>query len=275
LLPEAKIMTARSLIALALFYCGSFVVAGEPSANDKLIAAKASLTDADYRGDLPRIASLRTQITPLSGDKDFGYLADYWTGFASWRLAINGANAQMAADDLKANLERATADFESSFRKKEDFADAYAAASSVHGWLAFLHRDDPALMKSHLEISKQFLAKAEALEPANPRVLWVRGGAFLFAPPAYGGSVERAIEIYNNQVEASGPLTPNSPLPDWGEPEALMSLAYAEMVKSTPDLNAATGDARAALTLQPQWHYVRDILMPQIETKRKHAVEAK
>ncbi len=54
-----------------------------------------------------------------------------------------------------------------------------------------------------------------------------------------------------------------------------MSLAYAQMIKSSPDLDAATDNARAALKLQPQWHYVRDILMAQIETKRKQAAEAR
>jgi hypothetical protein len=95
------------------------------------------------------------------------------------------------------------------------------------------------------------------------------------SPPAYGGSPERAIEIYRKQVDASGPLSPSSPLPDWGRPEALMSLAYAQMIKSSPDLDAATDNARAALKLQPQWHYVRDILMAQIETKRKQAAGAR
>jgi hypothetical protein len=268
-------MSTRTLIAFLLIIFATSAVSAKPSTKNKLIAAKADVMDADYRGDLARLASLRAELKPLSDDPALGYLADYWTGFASWRLAINGANAQMSPDDLKANLERAVADFESSLRRKEDFADAYAAASSIHGWLAAIHRDDADLMNTHLAASKQFLAKAEALEPANPRVLWVRGGVFLFAPPAYGGSPERAIEIYRKQVDASGPLTPDSPLPDWGKPEGLMSLAYAQMVKSSPDLDAATDNARAALKLRPQWHYVRDILMPQIEAKRKQAAEAK
>jgi hypothetical protein len=130
-------------------------------------------------------------------------------------------------------------------------------------------------MNAHIEASKRFLTKAEALEPANPRVLWVRGGVFLFAPPAYGGSPDRAIETYRKQIDASGPLTPGSPLPDWGKPEALMSLAYAQLIKSSPDLDAATDNARAALMLQPQWHYVRDILMPQIEAGRKQMADRK
>ncbi len=268
-------MSTRTLIAFLLIFFATSVVAAEPSTKNRLIKAKADVMDADYRGDLSRLASLREEIKPLSGDPALGYLADYWTGFAGWRLAINGANAQMSHDDLVANLDRAVADFESSLHKKEDFADAYAAASSIHGWLAALHRDDADLMNTHLAASKEFLTKAEALEPANPRVLWVRGGVFLFSPPAYGGSPERAIEIYRKQVDASGPLTPDSPLPDWGKPEALMSLAFAQLIKSTPDLNAATENARAALKLQPQWHYVRDILMPQIEARRKQAAEVK
>lgn len=262
-------MSVKTLIAAVLFFCAAYLAAAEPTAKTKLVAAKADLMDADYRGDLARLASLRDSIKPLRADHDLGYLADYWTGFAGWRLAINGANAQMATDDLKTNLERAVADFESSFHRKEDFADAYAAAASIHGWLAFLHRDDAALMKSHIETSKQLLAKAEALEPSNPRVLWVRGGVFLFSPPAIGGSAERAIEIYQKQVEVSGPPTPRSPLPDWGKPEGLMSLAFARTMTSNPDLNAALDDARSALKLQPQWHYVRDILLPQIDAKRK------
>ena len=268
-------MSTRTLIAFLLIFFATSVVAAEPSAKNKLVKAKADLMDADYRGDLARLASLREEIKPLSSDPALGYLADYWTGYASWRIAANGSNEQMTPDDLKANLERAAADFESSMRKKEDFADAYAAASSVHGWIAFLHRDDQALMNAHIETSKRFLAKAEALEPANPRVLWVRGGVFLFAPPAYGGSPERAIETYRKQIDVSGPLMPSSPLPDWGKPEALMSLAYAQMIKSPPDLEAATDNARAALKLQPQWHYARDILIPQIEAKRKLMVEGK
>jgi hypothetical protein len=34
-------------------------------------------------------------------------------------------------------------------------------------------------------------------------------------------------------------------------------------------VTGAEEQARAALDLQPQWHFVRDILVPQIEAKRK------
>jgi hypothetical protein len=54
--------------------------------------------------------------------------------------------------------------------------------------------------------------------------------------------------------------------PSWGEPELLMNRAWSNLNKTTPDLKAAQKDAEAALALVPYWHYVKDILMPQIKT---------
>jgi hypothetical protein len=44
----------------------------------------------------------------------------------------------------------------------------------------------------------------------------------------------------------------------------MMSLAYSYANETTPDLEAAERNARAALEIVPSWHYVRDILLPQI-----------
>lgn len=56
--------------------------------------------------------------------------------------------------------------------------------------------------------------------------------------------------------------------PSWGEPELLAALAWANLHRTTPDLNAAEENARSALTLVPYWHYVRDILIPQIQAAK-------
>jgi hypothetical protein len=52
--------------------------------------------------------------------------------------------------------------------------------------------------------------------------------------------------------------------PSWGEPEVLMSLAWSNLNRATPDLTAAENYAKAALQIVPYWHYVRDTLMQQI-----------
>lgn len=240
-----------------------------------LVTAKPRLMSADYRGDLAELASLREQVLPLTDDPAVGYLAHYWAGFASWRIAINGANQKMGAEDLIANLEKAAASFESAVRLKGDFADGYAAAASVNGWLGAFDMSRNKSTETPERIKKfwQLLERAKELEPDNPRVLWVQAVPFLILPPDKGGDLNRAIELYR-RMDAVSPAASDagSPLPDWGKPEALMSLAYAHLQQS--DLTAATEEAQAALRLQPEWSYVRDILVPQIEAARSKVAGA-
>ena len=46
-----------------------------------------------------------------------------------------------------------------------------------------------------------------------------------------------------------------------------MSLAYAHSSQTPPDLATARDEAKQALELVPDWSYVRDKLIPQIEQR--------
>ena len=263
-------MSSKYLIGIAVFSCVTSAAIARPSRVErKLVTIKAALMSADYRADLPELKSLRTRAAELSDDPNFGYLADYWSGFASWRLVINGVSAKMAPEEAKAQLARAVVDFETSIRKKTDFADSYVGAAAVHGWLAAYNHADEAAMNKEIEAFKRFLNRGLELDPTNPRALWIEAVPFIVLPPERGGNVDRAIELYQKMFEDAGPLRPESPLPDWGKVEALMSLANADLKKPSPDVDAAASNAREALRLRPDWHYVKDILMPQIDSRRK------
>jgi hypothetical protein len=170
----------------------------------------------------------------------------------------------MTAAELKTNLADAISEFNASILAKSDFADSCAAGSSVHAWLGGLVRSDQIAMRGHYTESRDLLARAQKLDPDNPRVLWVAGGMYLFSPPNMGGDVGRAMATYRRAIDVSGALSPDSPLPDWGKAESVMALAYAHMVASPPDLAAARDEANSALGLVPHWSYVRDVLIPQI-----------
>ena len=53
-----------------------------------------------------------------------------------------------------------------------------------------------------------------------------------------------------------------------------MSLAWSNLNRTAPDLNATKQDAQAALKMVPYWHYVRDILMPQIRAAQAKTLPA-
>jgi hypothetical protein len=126
-----------------------------------------------------------------------------------------------------------------------------------------------------LQQSSPLLKEAMATAPDNPRLLWVLGAIRWSSPPERGGGPDKAFEIYDKGLKAvrtqmrdvSDPLEPS-----WGEPELLMSLAWSNLNRTTPDLNAAEQDAQAALKIVPYWHYVRDILMPQIRAAQAKAI---
>jgi len=239
------------------------------STQHQLVAIKAEVMAADYHADLAALASLRSRSAELSGDPELGYLADYWSGFASWRIVVNGTSAKMQREEAMTELRRAAVDFEKSVSKRNDFADAYAAAAAVHGWLASYQLSDPTARNDEVAAFQRLLKRAVELEPNNPRVLWIEAVPYAVLPPERGGNLDRAIELYRKMVDNATALNPDSPLPDWGKPEALMSLAYAYMTKSSTELRTANENAAEALRLVPEWHYVKDILIPQIDAKRK------
>src|SRR4029079_3488219 len=98
---------------------------GKASTELQLVAAKQQIMAGDYHADLAGLARVRGEGARLEGDPALGYLAHYWAGFASWRIAINGASHQMSVPDLQANLHKASADFAASIHQKDDFADAH------------------------------------------------------------------------------------------------------------------------------------------------------
>lgn len=262
---------------IVLFLLESCATAPPPtSATRELAAIKATVMSSDYRGDIQELARLRDELSRWPADKEPVYLAHYWKGFASWRMAINGANHGMKSDELMSNLKDAATEFYVSIRLKGDFADAYAAAALVNSWLAtFYVRSGSgsdavtanADVRERASLSFALLARAAALDPHNPRVLGAQAAFLLFRPGPQKETIARAIEVYRQMLaEADRRGTDAaSPFPDWGKPEALMSLAYAHMRQTPPDLPAAREEASAALRLEPEWSYVRDILLPQIE----------
>jgi hypothetical protein len=51
----------------------------------------------------------------------------------------------------------------------------------------------------------------------------------------------------------------------------MMTLSYCHLNTKPSDVNAAERYARSALEIVPHWHYVRDILLPQILAAKEKA----
>jgi tetratricopeptide (TPR) repeat protein len=236
------------------------------------VAIVTQIQRADHEGDRGALRRLYEELVPFADDKATGSRVHYWRGFALWRRAFDGFNEAADQNELEQDLTLALTEFEKA-TDGPDSADAKSAAASCLQNLAFIYytRKDRIKAQELHDRSLPLLKEAEAAEPENPRVLWVLGASRWYSPPEREGGQALAIAIYkkgllaarNHKTSANDPLKPT-----WGEPELLMNLAWSKAHASTPDLKAAEQYANSALQLVPYWHYVRDILLPQIRAAK-------
>ncbi len=183
-----------------------------------------------------------------------------------WRRAINGFNDPVDQKELEQDLTQALDEFKEAMAKEPGFVEAKIGMVSTLGYFTYLHRNDPDRVQQLIGQIAPLTKEAKAAAPDNPRLIWVLGPILWNTPPERGGGQDKAIETYQKGLELSrkSKASEDRLEPSWGEPELLMNLAYSNLNKTTPDVNAAERYARSALEIVPYWHYVRDILMPQI-----------
>jgi tetratricopeptide (TPR) repeat protein len=259
-------------LAIALAFAAEVPAAGaELSPRESAMKIVAQIQRADYEGDRPALQHLHDELAPFTGTPQISSRVLYWRGFALWRKAINGFNDSVAPSELEHDLTLAIREFRDAITVDPEFADAKAGAGSCIGNLIYLHRKEPERVQELIAQSSPLLREALSTAPDNPRLLWVVGAIRWNLPPERGGGQDQAIATYQKGLESAhkpNPLAADSLEPSWGEPELLMSLSWSNLNRTTPDLNAAERYAQQALQLVPYWHYVRDILIPQIKQAR-------
>jgi hypothetical protein len=260
-------MYRKSLnVALCLaLVIGARQLAAASKTLDQVRTIVKEIQRADYQGDRRELKRLYDQMAP--------YVAvapevRYWRGFAMWRRALNGFNDGVGREELLTDLELAETEF-GQVRPRHPIAveAKIGTASCLANRAAVLYvQKEAAKATDLLNRSRALLKEMESQAARNPRYLWVLGANLWYAAPDRGGGQVAAIQTYQLGLTAArAAAAAGDPLrPSWGEAELLMNLAWSHLHKRVPDLSAAASYAQSALNLVPYWHYVRDILGPQI-----------
>jgi tetratricopeptide (TPR) repeat protein len=233
----------------------------------------AQIQRADYEGDRAAMQRGYDDLKPFMDDPKLASRIRYWRGFAKWRRAINGFNDAVDPKELAQDLNTALDEFNAAIELDPKFVDAKVGIISSLGFLLFADPQDDARKKQRVEQILATEKEASAMAPDNPRLMWVRGPILWNSPPERGGGQDKAIANYERGLEICSKIkTSDDPLePSWGKPELMMSLAYCYLNAKSADVNAAERYARNALETVPYWHYVRDILLPQILAAKEKA----
>src|SRR5262245_317388 len=259
-----RVVPATLVAAFLAFSVALTTPAGETA--QQVAPIVAQIQHADYPGDQAAMQKGYDDLRPFVEDQQLAPRIRYWRGFAQWRRAINGFNDGVDPSELEQNLKTALDEFKIAMEKDPGFVDVKVGAISCLGYLAFMNRKDQARAKELVGQIMPLVKEADEMAPDNPRLIWVHGPILWNTPPERGGGHDKAIENYQRGLQICSKIkTRNDPLePSWGKPELMMSLAYCYLNTSPENANAAERYARGALEIVPHWHYVRDILLPQI-----------
>jgi hypothetical protein len=245
---------------------------GPGSDPEQLVPLVSEVMRADYRGDVAALGRAAEAFTPFVTDLELGQAALYWRGFAWSCAGLARLMKPPSAPELSLReLELAVGDL-TSVSDARWKADALCLASGCLTYVGLLRgaADPEAEARSRRE--RELLQQALEAGPDNPRVLWIVGGKEISRPAAEGGDPARALATLERglRLARTAPKEPPHPLaPTWGEPELLSSLAFALAQMDPPDLARAEELAREALALQPEWTYVRELLLPMIQAKAR------
>jgi len=237
----------------------------------QLTALVSAIRRADFRGDRAELRGLAERLAAVKAT-DLAGFRDYWRGFALWRSGINGGNETPMPADVRPDLEGAIEAFRGASKSSPDWIEPKIGLLFCWVGLAYAPGADASKPAGSREEWLAAVGEIREKGEQNPRALWFAGGSKLFAPAEHGGDPARAGETYRRGLQAARDEAQSNAsaevaawVPAWGAAENLMSLAYLYTHGPQKDRGLALAYADGALALAPEWHYLGQILVPQIE----------
>lgn len=259
-----KLKHLLSLIGLvvAIIPFSATAQQSDSSEKERFISIKEDMQAAVDSMNKKKLIQARYAMEDFTGssDKNIQKLACYYIGYAAYRL--NTQFADINEDQKEQYLNEAEKQFRKSIKIDPSFAEGHAMLGSVYGMKA-------AGFFSGMKYGpKANNATEKALKtgPNNPRVHMVNAIGLMNKPSMFGGSTEGAIKEFKKAAKLFKSFEPaNKLMPDWGHAEnyAWLGQAYEQKEQYIEAKKAY----KQALEVDPNYQWVKHVLMPQLEEK--------
>jgi hypothetical protein len=170
----------------------------------------AELESAMQKGGYPDLANSFTRIAEAEKTQ---WLPYYYAAYCTVM------NAFMETD--KSKTDGIADKAEELIKKAEDLAGGENSETCViKSMIASAHMmvDPQARWMQYGQTSSLNITKAKALDPANPRPVYLEGQAKFYTPEQFGGGKAPAKTLFEQAIEMFGKFKPASELhPAWGE----------------------------------------------------------
>ncbi len=231
----------------------------ESAAADSLLRqVKTQIREATDEGSLDSLKQARAWAKQATGG-DRAALAHYYAALADYRMSNrlpeeDEARRGRVIEDAIGHLKRAT-------EINGTMADAWALLSGCYGQMMGMN---PMQGMSLGPKANEAMKRAKEHGPNNPRVWIIDGTSDFYTPGMFGGDKEKALTKFEKAARLAEQGSPDDPLmPGWGHAEAHAWVGVAHMEAERYD--PARTAFEAALDLNPDYGWVRSVLLPRLE----------
>ena len=231
------------------------------SGDSLIISGRQMLQAGESANDLDSMYAARATFERALADTGLVAWGHYYIALTDYRIA---GLLEGESKDPSEHLNAAVEHLKKATEIDPQAAEAYALLSSVYGWQIGLSPMKTMLLGPRVG---QASRKAQQLAPDNPRVVLSAAISDFNTPEMFGGSKEKGLQGLQRAAELFAQEEPTDPIqPVWGHREAYAWLGIAYQGRG--ELESARAAFEKALEIDPDFGWVKDWLLPELEKAR-------
>ncbi|AZI21775.1 hypothetical protein EIH07_01315 [Chryseobacterium taklimakanense] len=169
------------------------------------------------------IQTLSNDFTRIGNAEKTQWLPYYYAAFAQIQKGRILMREQKLSE-LDAVASEAQKSLDKAMELSKDIAELFILQKMIHNLKMMVNPMERYMTEGAL--GAENLAKAEKLDPANPRITLLKAEDSYFTPEQFGGSKSQGLELFRKALEQFKIYKTGSPLhPNWGKAEAEYFLA--------------------------------------------------
>lgn len=256
-------MKKTFVITLLLFLTPVISIAQtETNIDSLIIQGKQQLQQATNKWTDVDLLRTRAYFERLLMDGSKSWLVRYYIGMADYRL-VSYYFSKQEKDQAKQFIDDGIDHLQQCIESSKEFVEAHSLLSSMYGNKIAVSPFSAMTLGSK---SSKEMGKAMELDPQNPRNYLIAGWSAYFTPKLFGGGKEKAKNYFEQAIAHFDSFEVTNPiLPGWGHDEAYAWLGMAQM--EAEEFEAAKMNFDQALKINPEYGWVKYVLLPQLNTK--------
>ena len=139
------------------------------------------------------------------------WLPFYYTAYSN--VSILFFSPDLSAEDKNHYLDNAQKKLDEALKLNDEESENYALQALIYQ----MRITDPSLGYKYSKMANEALAKAEILNPKNPRIYYLKGMNLFHTPEAYGGGKAAAKSLFEKASSLfETNISKDQLLPNWG-----------------------------------------------------------